>query len=454
MALTLPVYKRHNTFVLHLRVAGRQIKRSLGTLDPSLAKLRAMQLLGQMAFDAALVPYTGWGRGLHQGAAHAAFVGSERRTQFVASAHPAIQELNSQSSWPARDEWTDEGECLPVQVLEPLQGQTLARQSHVMPTLFAPKKALADADKFKLARVFGEYISVRRIGEVTKLDYRTYAKEITPFFKNKDIRRLSEADVSALIVHLRTTMGNDARTVDNKIGFLRAVINHLKKLGQFSGTNPASAKNLVSKRERRQSGTKPIGYNDLKSIFGDSRFAKLREEKPCIYLIVMTGLVTGMRVSSLGRLGPDELKVSMKGTPYIDISADKTVAGNRDIPVPQKLFDALKSHLLKHGGFGLTKREGGKGYSDAVNKPIRAFLKEHRLEDAVSKLSFHAFRKSFNNHLLSEGVEQYICGAVLGHVDETMTTGVYARTPSVEVLASRIGNHQQAILDYMGFDWP
>jgi len=45
MALTLPIYKRNNTFVLHLRVAGRQIKRSLGTLDPNLAKLRAMQLM-------------------------------------------------------------------------------------------------------------------------------------------------------------------------------------------------------------------------------------------------------------------------------------------------------------------------------------------------------------------------------------------------------------------------
>jgi hypothetical protein len=33
MALTLPIYKRHNTFILYLRVAGRQIKRSLGMLD-------------------------------------------------------------------------------------------------------------------------------------------------------------------------------------------------------------------------------------------------------------------------------------------------------------------------------------------------------------------------------------------------------------------------------------
>lgn len=453
MALTLPIYKRHNTFVLHLRVAGRQIKRSLGTLDPNLAKLRAIQLIGQMASNAALLPYTDWGQGMQFGQAPSALTEGGLFPTGLRPPLPLVAE-NPAQLWSAPTGIAAGNAENPIDIVEPLDAQTLVRQSHMLPTLFAPKKALADADKFKMARVFGEYISVRRICEVTKVDYKTYAKEITPFFKNRDIRRLTEADVSALILHLRTTMGNDARTVDNKIGFLRAVINHLKKLGQFSGSNPASAKNLVSKRERRQSGTKPIGYNDLKSIFGDSRFAKLREVKPSIYLIVMTGLVTGMRVSSLGRLGPDELKVSMKGTPYIDISADKTVAGNRDIPVPQKLFDALESHLRKHGSFGLTKREQGKGYSDAVNKPIRAFLKEHRLEDAVPKLSFHAFRKSFNNHLLSEGVEQYICGAVLGHVDETMTTGVYARTPSVEVLASRIGKHQQAILDYMGFEWP
>lgn len=452
MALTLPIYKRNNTFVLHLRVAGRQIKRSLGTLDPNLAKLRAMQLMGQMAYNAALVPSTGWGRGMAAAPAQQWVHVPHAQSSDPQALHmPLAPMANISCPDPATVPALMAGET--VELVVPIEPQTVARQAHTLPSLFAPKKALEDADKFKMARVFGQYISVRRIGEVTKVDYTNYAKELTPYFKNRDIRRLTEADVSDLIVHLRTTMGNDARTVDNKIGFLRAVINHLKKQGQFNGANPASGKNLVSKRERRQSGTKPIAYNDLKRIFGDSRFAKLREQKPSIYLIVMTGLVTGMRVSSLARLGPDELKVSMKGTPYIDISADKTVAGNRDIPVPQKLFDALKSHLRKHGSFGLTKRDGGKGYSDAVNKPIRAFLKEHRLEDAVPKLSFHAFRKSFNNHLLSEGVEQYICGAVLGHVDETMTTGIYARTPSVETLADRIGKHQLAILEYMGFEW-
>jgi integrase len=430
MTLSLPIYKRGNTFVLHIRIAGRQIKRSLATNDPALAKLRAMQLLGQITADR-----------LGQ---------ATDKQQFLA---PPVQ-LDSQNAIA-----TDVPCEIPVSqesnppLLTPIPAQAVARNAHVLPTFFAPKKALEDASVFKMARVFGEYIAVKKIKEVTKVDYASYAKDITPFFKNSDIRTLTERGVSDLILHLRQEQGNDPRTIDNKIGFLRAVINHLIKNGQFFGVNPAAAKNLVSKRERRQSGTKPIAYNDLKLVFGDSRFAKMRDEKPNIYLIVMTGLVTGMRVSSVGRLTAADLKISMKGTHYIDISGDKTIAGNRDIPIPQILFESLHEHLTAHGNFGLTERGGGKGYSDAVNKPIKAFLKEHRLEGVHKKLSFHAFRKSFNDHLLKCGVEQYICGAVLGHVDETMTTGVYAKTPSVDVLAERIDHHQIEILNYLTFTW-
>lgn len=430
MSLSLPIYKRGKTFVLHIRIAGRQIKRSLATNDPALAKLRAMQLLGQITTDR-----------LGQGAEKHKFSATPIQLEVLREAStdvPCESPISNESSPP---------------VLIPIPAQAVARNAHVLPTFFTPKKALEDASLFKMARVFGEYISVKKIKEVTKVDYASYAKDITPFFKNRDIRTLTERDVSELILHLRKEQGNDPRTIDNKIGFLRAVINHLSKNGQFYGVNPAAAKNLVSKRERRQSGTKPIAYNDLKAVFGDSQFAKMRSEKPNIYLIVMTGLVTGMRVSSVGRLTAADLKISMKGTHYIDISGDKTIAGNRDIPIPQVLFEPLHEHLTAHGGFGLTERGGGKGYSDAVNKPIKAFLKEHRLEGVQKKMSFHAFRKSFNDHLLKSGVENYICGALLGHVDETMTTGVYAKTPSVDVLAERVRHHQSEILNYLTFYW-
>lgn len=48
MQLQFPVYRRGNTLVLHVRIAGRQVKRSLRTLDANLAKVRATQMLGQL----------------------------------------------------------------------------------------------------------------------------------------------------------------------------------------------------------------------------------------------------------------------------------------------------------------------------------------------------------------------------------------------------------------------
>lgn len=450
MPLSLPIYKRVNTYVLHLRVAGKQIKRSLGTLDRSLAKIRAMQLLGEILTNSGAVSPAspqGWRCGSSLFPREMSFshltagetwaqAGSAKFSEVGHGEDPV--EASHNRKWPA-------------EIITPLEQQPIARKSHELPSFFAPKSALEDAAKFKLSQVFENYISVRKIREVTVFDYSVYSKEISRFFRNTDIRLLTDADVNALITHLRIELKNDARTVDNKVGFLRAVINHLIKQKVFLGANPASAKNLVSKRERRQGGTKPIAYNSLKEIFGDHRFASIKTKRPEIYLIVMTGLVTGMRVSSVARLQAQDLKVSMKGTAYIDISADKTVAGNRDIPVPLALHAALKTYLAENDGFGLTKRDAGKGFSDAVNKPIKAYLKEHRLDGIHEKLSFHAFRKSFNDHLLKNGVEHYICGAVLGHVDETMTTGIYATTPSVDTLWSRIGKYQEEILAYMNF---
>jgi len=454
MSLSLPIYKRGNKFVLHMRIAGKQIKRSLDTSDPAVARVRGIQLLNEIMQN--VLPAESSKLKRQFTTFSNSHVGSSRDSIQIAHTHHApgvvATPLESARLSVAPDhliEGQPPSDAIRSSSNEP---QQLLRLAHQIPTVFVPRTALPDQDKFKMAVVFSHYIAVKKIREVTKVDYGSYAKDLVPFFKNRDIRSLCEQDVSDLILHLRVELGNDPRTVDNKVGFLRAVINHLIKHGQFAAANPAAAKNLVSKRERRQSGTKPIAYNDLKVIFGSKDFAKLRLTNPSIYLIVMTGLCTGMRVSSIARLSPTDLKVSMKGATYIDISADKTVAGNRDIPIPRQLFDALKSHLSERNGFGLVGR-GGKGYSDSVNKPIKSFLKEHHFDGRHEKLSFHAFRKSFNNHMLSLGVERHICGAILGHVDESMTTGIYALPPSVDMLEQRVGHHQQDVLNYLGFKW-
>ncbi len=429
MHIQFPVYRRGNTLVLHVRIAGRQIKRSLRTLDPNLAKVRATQLLGQLlAGELASTP----------------------------PAPPAWSAVNPQSC----DAATPDDLLTPELALT----QSCGAQTIAAPSISASNPSnsfmgrrvakLPDHEKYQLAAVYAEYGQIKKLRQVTQNDYASYGKEMVEFWGNRDIRTLGERDISDLIIHLRSTAGNDPRTIDNKTGYVRAVINFLIKHGRHPGPNPAADKNLVSKREKRKAGTKPFAYNDLKVVFGGKEFQRYGATRPEIYLIVMVGLVTGMRVSSVARLTAADLKRSMHGTPYIDISNDKTIAGNRDIPIPELLFKALGDFFDGHDDFGLQEREDGKGYSDQLNKPLKAFMKVHGYDKRYTKMSFHAFRKSFNQHLLTNKVERYICGAILGHVDESMTTGVYADPPSVDFLAEKVCPKQLELLSYLEFGYP
>jgi integrase len=429
MHLQFPVYRRGNTLVLHVRIGGRQVKRSLRTLDPNLAKVRATQMLGQfMAGElaAAQPPAQAWAM-----------------SEPVSGASANEQgRLNPERAFV--------NACVAQPLALPLKAEDRVNQSHMRRRI----PQLPDHEKHQLAVVFAEYGQIKKLRKVTQNDYASYAKEMVEFWGNRDIRSLAERDINDLIVHLRTRAGNDPRTIDNKTGFVRAVINFLIKHGRHPGPNPAADKNLVSKREKRKAGTKPFAYNDLKLVFGGEEFRRYGALRSEIYLIVMIGLVTGMRVSSVARLTVADLKRSMHGTPYIDISNDKTIAGNRDIPIPELLFKALEQYFAEHGDFGLQEREDGKGYSDQLNKPLKAFMKVHGYDKRYTKMSFHAFRKSFNQHLLTNKVERYICGAILGHVDESMTTGVYADPPSVDFLAEKVCPKQLELLDYLGFGYP
>lgn len=144
MALSLPIYKRGNTYVLHLRVAGKQIKRSLGTLDPSLAKIRAMQLLGEILTNSGAVSPAspqGWRSGSSLFPLEMSFsrlsvgetwaqAGSAKFSE-VGYGEDSVEACHNRK-WPA-------------EIITPLEQQPIVRQSHQLPSFFAPKSALEDA---------------------------------------------------------------------------------------------------------------------------------------------------------------------------------------------------------------------------------------------------------------------------------------------------------------------
>ena len=429
MAYNFPIYKRGDTFVIHVRIFGKQIKRSLKTGDPVVAMARASHLMANFQKMKKLGPTHGWIANLATG-------------EFSAEPGDDSEDL--------RRTMRTIAETGMVSRMADFQASLREAFANAVPST---PPVVEQPNSPRLAEVLSDYIGVSEIGATTKGDYLSYAKQLNEFWPEKRLHEITEEEVGRLIKHLRIAKRNSGRTVDNKVGFLRAAFNHASKMGSYKETNPAAEKNIVSKKQKKNSGAKSYRYNDLATVFGGPEFLAFKRERPELYLVVMTGLVTGMRVSSVCRLKAKDLKVCVQGTPYIDIQWDKSAAGSRDVPVPWALYNALKDYLDKRDGFGL-KASGEKGFSDAVRKPINAFRKAHGFVENFPKLSYHSFRKSCNNYLLQQKVPVYMCAALVGHEDNSMTTGIYGDFPPVAEIASHVGNHQATLLKVLNFQWP
>lgn len=429
MAYNLPIYKRGNNYVVHIRVFGKQFKRSLKTADAVVAAMRATQFLAQLETMSknSNVRSFGWIADFNSG---------------LFSAEPGDDSKDFRKSMDALIKASQA-------IIAAKNAENAAAASQnipaSLPIVSEPKSQLVLKD------MMDQFIKNSVLKPVTHKDYGSYAKQIDAFWPNKLLSDISETDVTAFITHLRTSVNNTGRTVDNKVGFLRAVFNHAEKFCEYKDGNPAKGKNLISKKQKRNSGAKRYAYNDLATVFGCEEFYTFCQKKPGLYWVTMIGLITGMRVSSVCSLKRSDLKISIHNTPHIDVDSDKTAAGVRLVPIPKEFFDQLVAYLEANDGFGFKARDE-KGYSDVIRKPTNKFRELHGLgENKFPKLSFHSLRKSLTTYLLQQKVPAHICGAMIGHEDDSMTTGIYGERPSVDEIGSHVLPHLKHLLKVLNF---
>ena len=436
MAYNLPIYKRANTFVLHIRIFGKQFKRSLKTTDPTVAAMRASQLLAQLETMKNKPPEHAFG-----------WIANFNSGEF--SAQPGNDSEDFRKSM--RELASASKALADAKTIQTVFADLIDATAHSpAPEVLAPS---AEKSQLALKDTMDEYIQNAVLKPVTKKDYASYAKQIDAHWPQKSLSDLSSKDVTAFITHLRNKIKNSGRTVDNKIGFLRAVFNYAKEFHDYQDGNPAERKNLVSKKQKRNSGAKRYAYNDLATVYGGKEFYDFCKTQPSLYWVMMIGLITGMRVSSVCELQRKDLKISTKGTHHIDVDSDKTEAGTRLVPLPKKFFDPLAKYLEQNQGFGFVARDE-KGYSDAVRKPTNKFRKRHGFVENYPKLTYHGLRKSLTTYLLQQKVPAHICSAMIGHEDNSMTTGVYGAPPSVDEIGSHVLPHMTQLLKVLSFKVP
>ena len=189
---------------------------------------------------------------------------------------------------------------------------------------------------------------------------------------------------------------------------------------------------------------------------GDPVYKKYRDE-----IIILLG--TGLRISELCGLTTDLdfegrqinvdhqlLKDSEIGH-YVD--TPKTKNGMRQIPMSEKVYQALQRALKNRGKAVTVDIDGYKNflflnqsgypkvsssYESMFQGLVRKYNKQHKPEEALPNITPHTLRHTFCTRLANAGMNPKALQYIMGHSNITMTLNYYAHADYTSALAKAI----------------
>lgn len=408
--LSLPVYLRGNIYYLHTRINRKQVKRSLHTSDRMTAIITASRLLSDIK---------------------------------MASDFTNIKTYKIDLS---RGTLESDGEDDHRRMLEALK---LLKSAPQPPILGEPsvKGALATSG-IRLSELVDKFFNLKKqLKPATVVAYKNVAQELAKFLKNPIIPNIGISDITRFQEFLSTK--NVPRTVDNKMATLRTLFYFAIKQGYYFNENPAIGRTILSKTDKAKSGYAIFESEEISKIYRSEIFEKEKENDPDFYWVMILGLFTGCRISEVTSLKKDQFLVSERGVNFIRIRDSKTLAGIRDIPVTQKIFDLGFGKFIENKD-KIFKYEIrlGKGSGNAVGKKFKRILQELKIDR--EKLVFHSLRKFVNDMLLKHNVHIEPRCQFLGHEIDNVNVVSYSKKFTVDELAELISSANQNIMSLSG----
>lgn len=301
-----------------------------------------------------------------------------------------------------------------------------------------------DTHTLKLGELVEKYLLLKTAKQATAAKYRADANELARFLKNPAISRITQSDITRFQEHLAEKK-NSKRTVDNKVGTIRALLSFAKKQGYMRNENPAAGRSLQTKRQRTQSGYAIFERDEIAAIFSSEFFKEQQKKDPDYTNAVLLGVFTGCRIGELTNLKREQFKKTENGIHYITIRDSKTVAGVREVPLHPVAYASLKDFIESQRDkiFKYVEREG-KGTGNAVGKKFARNLESAHI--TREKLVFHSLRKFVNNELTKAGVSIEQRCQFIGHELENVNVSTYTNRFSVEALAAAVFPTFEAIV--------
>jgi site-specific recombinase XerD len=402
--LNLPIYFLGSSYYLHTRIAGKQVKRSLRTSFKREAIIRAIALLNGLRMST-----------------------------------PQKYELDLASGVMKADGPEDHSRLMQaMEAMKALHSGKGTMQAHaVASTVATPSHD--DPTALKLGELLEKFFLLRNVKQATALSYKNATDEFSTFLKNPPITRITTSDVTRWQEHL-AKKGNVPRTIDGKVGVIKAIYNFAKKQGYTREDNPAADRDLLTKKQKQRGGYATFETDEIALLLGCDFFRERLAENSDYTTAVLMGLMTACRVGEITTLRKEHFKHSRNGVPFITIRDSKTAAGIREVPLHPYIYAHLAPKLdaLKTPGdrlFSYAEREG-KGSGNAAGKMLARNLESARL--TREKLVFHSLRKYTNNELLQNGVNlEHRCQFV-GHELDNVNVTTYSKIIGIDDLAAQV----------------
>ncbi|MFZ6693639.1 phage integrase SAM-like domain-containing protein [Undibacterium sp. SXout20W] len=410
--LNLPVYLRNSSYYFHTRIHGKQFKRSLHTADRQIAIIRASRLLESIQMSIDINNIKKYELDISRGIAKSDGPDDHQRLLETLA---LMRETQSQKQQPI------------------LKESSLDRATST--------KSLT------LLELLDKYFLLKKVKPATVLAHKNTVKEFETFFKLKCyISEIQVGDITRFQEFL-ANKGNVPRTIDGKIGYIKALLNFAIKQGYLlNQKNPAENMSLLTKRQKLSDGYLIFEPEEIKQIFTSEYYREQKKSDPDYYYVLLLGLITGCRISEITSLTKSQFQVSENNNPMIIIRDSKTSAGKREVPLPNQLFDDDFKKFIdgKENFIFRYVDRNGKGSGNAVGKKFARHLSELKINRG--KLVFHSLRKFLNDYFMKNEVPYEPRCQFFGHEIESVNVATYSNKFSVDRLAEIVNQQQLKLL--------
>ncbi len=279
-----------------------------------------------------------------------------------------------------------------------------------------------------------------QVGSVTKEGIRNLGHDVLRLPSNMT-KRFPGVPPREVLVRLEgdsTTPRLEPRSVNKYRQLTRSLFKWALD-NDFISSNPAAVLKDV-KESKARDDRKPFEDADLITYFGI--LPQDQQPKPFLYWIPRILAYSGMRLSEAAKLQRQDVR-SLDGLWVFDVNDEvegkrlKTEASRRRVPVHPRLIELGLIDFVQGAPEGFlwpadmrTTKNPERGDVDKLSKLLGRRLRASGIKDP-KKTGAHSFRHTVSTRLKGESVHDYQISDLIGHDDDSMTTGRYGKATDV-----------------------